>query len=303
MTDKTTLGDRMKDYEATSQSTLLKRTPVIIRVDGRAFHTFTKRLVADRTGAAWQDHKIEDPSLRTSPFSDIMHEVMSYTAATLLNQIQNAVFVYTQSDEISILLRDWDRLETQQWFGANLQKMVSLSASIASTAFNYHLKRYSTPLSIQDLALFDSRTYNLPKEEVTNYFIWRQQDASRNSVNMLGRFYFSQKEMHGKSNSQVQDMMMLQHNVNWNDIPTWQKRGSCVYQRPDWNTFMSFPRATIDDNIPIFTQDRDYVEQHLVPPSNFIYSAPSILTVGDTWTDTLTGATTMWDGAQWRPVE
>jgi tRNA(His) 5'-end guanylyltransferase len=301
MTDQTTLGDRIKAYENTSQSTLLRRTPIIIRVDGRAFHTFTKRLVATRTGEAWSDRKIEDPSLATSPFSDVMHEVMSNTAATLLNQIQNSVFVYTQSDEISILLRDWDRLETQQWFGGTLQKIVSLSASIASTAFNYHLNRHTNPRSIQDLALFDARAFNLPKEEVTNYFIWRQQDASRNSVNMIGRFYFSQKQMHGKSNSQVQDMLMLEHGVNWNDIPTWQKRGICVYQRPDWNSFMSFSRSNIDEDIPIFTQDRQYIERHLSAPDDIITSAGSLVSVGDRWTEP-SGEIIQWDGAQWRSI-
>jgi tRNA(His) 5'-end guanylyltransferase len=266
MTDKTTLGDRMKEYEATTRTSLLRRTPVIIRIDGRAFHTFTKRIVADqfldtdRTG-----NRVCDMSLIDTPYSVKLHEVMNATAASLLNNIQNAVFVYTQSDEISVLLKDWDRNETQQWFGAGLQKMCSLSASIATATFNYCFEREFgyVPTSTQDLATFDSRVFNIPKEEVTNYFIWRQQDASRNSVQMYGRHFFSAKEMHGKSNVQVQDMLMLQKGKNWNDLPAWMKRGSAVYINPSWNEWQSFKKAMVDDNIPIFTQDREFVERHL----------------------------------------
>jgi tRNA(His) 5'-end guanylyltransferase len=114
--------------------------------------------------------------------------------------------------------------------------------------------------------MFDARVYNLPKEEVTNYFLWRQQDASRNSIQMLGHYHFSQKEMHGKNNSQVQDMLMLQKGVNWNDLATWMKRGSCVIQDPTWSEMSSGMRYKIDDEIPIFTQYRNYIEQHLETP-------------------------------------
>jgi tRNA(His) guanylyltransferase len=206
------LGTRMKGYESTSQSKLLTRTPVIIRIDGRAFHTFTRCL------------KALDPSLKDTPFSTIMHDTMMYTTHTLVENVQNCVFGYTQSDEISLLMRDWDFHETQQWFGANIQKITSISASIATAAFNVDFAQYRRPIYFSDMAQFDSRVYNLPKEEVTNYFIWRQQDASRNSIQMLGRFHFSQKQMHGKSNNEVQDMLMQDKTTNWNDLPTWMKR-------------------------------------------------------------------------------
>jgi tRNA(His) 5'-end guanylyltransferase len=182
-------------------------------------------------------------------------------------EVQTCQLAYTQSDEISLLLRDWDNLETQQWFGGNVQKMTSVSASIATAMFNnVYGKDIKQPESFQDLALFDARVYNLPKEEVTNYFIWRQQDATRNSIQMLGHYHFSQKEMHGKNNNQVQDMLMLQKGVNWNDLATWMKRGSCVIQDPYWSPVMSSPREVVDDFIPIFTQNRNYVERHLETP-------------------------------------
>lgn len=241
------LGDRMKRAESTSKTQLLSRMPVIIRIDGRAFHTFAKRITRF-------DHSMND-----TPFSVAMHNIMVETTRELVNSIQNCVLGYTQSDEISLLLRDWDTHETQQWFGGSHQKMVSVSASIATAAFNFHAANIGFEQNtFSDMAQFDSRVYNLPKEEVTNYFIWRQQDASRNSVQMLGHHHFSQKQMHGKNNSQVQDMLMLEKNINWNDIPTWMKRGTCVV--PEYFT------DGVDEDIPIFTQDRDYLERLLMPP-------------------------------------
>lgn len=246
MTDRNTLGDRMKEYEATSQSSLLRRTPVIIRIDGRAFHTFTRCLTT------------LDPSVMQTPFSTTMNSCMVSTTAACVLGVQSAVLAYTQSDEISILLRDWDRHETQQWFGGNVQKMVSVSASIATAAFNFKFAGVRQPIQLTDMAQFDSRVYNIPTEEVANYFLWRQQDASRNSVQMLGRYYFSAKQMHGKNNSEVQDMLMLERGVNWNDLPTWMKRGTCISRE------RNLGGVVLDTEIPIFSQDRNYINKHLI---------------------------------------
>lgn len=245
------LGDRMKGYEAIPKTFLMRRTPVIIRIDGRAFHTFTKCL------------KQLDPVLAVTPFSDIMHASMVYTTTKLVESIQNCVLGYTQSDEISLLLRDWDQHETQQWFGGNVQKITSISASIATAAFNMVFSRFKTPAEFKDLAQFDARVYNVPKDEVTNYMIWRQQDASRNSVQMLGHFHFTQKEMHAKNNIEVQDMLMLQKGINWNDMPTWAKRGMCVNRLSDVE---EGGKIVVDEEIPIFTQDRTYIERQLIVP-------------------------------------
>lgn len=249
----------MKGYETVSQTSLYNRMPVIIRLDGRAFHTFTKRL------------KHVDPVLKTTPFSDLMHLVMVNTTRELVEGVQNCVFGYTQSDEISLFLRDWDEYETQQWFGNNLQKIVSCSASLATAAFNFYYQhaQANLPKKLSDVAQFDSRAYNLPREEVANYFGWRQNDASRNSVQMLGHYHFSQKEMHGKSNSAVQDMLMLEKQTNWNDIPVWQKRGTVVYRGFKEG---QAPIVT-DEAIPVFTKDRDYVDQFLLTPNQRIENA------------------------------
>jgi tRNA(His) guanylyltransferase len=248
--EKDSLGDRMKSFEDTTRFHVQRRTPVIIRLDGRAFHTFTKCL------------KHYDDSMKTTPFSIKMHEVMTMTMLGCMALTQNAVFGYTQSDEISILLRDWDKHETEQWFKGALQKIVSVSASQASVIFNHFFdEEVRKAQTFNDLAHFDARVFNIPKEEVANYFIWRQQDASRNSVQMLGHFHFSQKEMHGKNNSQVQDMLMLEKQVNWNDLPVWMKRGTTGFPNP--NRGEGIPPILADENCPIFTTDRDYIEKYL----------------------------------------
>lgn len=230
--DKTSLGDRMKKYEGVSKTKLLRRTPVIIRLDGKAFHTWTRQL------------RNTDISLEKEPYSSIMHTRMMLTTKFLMKNIQNAVFAYSQSDEISILLNDWKKLNTDQWFDGSIQKIASVSASMATVGFNID--------SAYSPAMFDSRVFNLPKEEVVNYFIWRQQDATRNSINMLGQFYFSHARLQGQNVSQVQDMLMNIHGVNWNDIDTHKKRGFCVTLDNDY-----------DKDIPIFTKARNYIEKHM----------------------------------------
>ena len=241
------LGTRMKRYESVTKTHLMRRTPTIIRIDGRAFHTFTKRL------------KRIDPSLKDTPYSLIMHDCMMSTTNALVDGIQGCVLGYTQSDEISLLLRDWDTLETQPWFDGSVQKIASVSAAIATAAFNFAYGKYEIPLDFSDLAQFDSRVHNIPVEEVVNYFIWRQQDASRNSIQMFGHHYFSQREMHGLTNSEVQDKLMLEKGINWNDVAIWMKRGSCL----DRSTSGGHTMFVRDDEIPIFTQDREYISRVL----------------------------------------
>jgi tRNA(His) 5'-end guanylyltransferase len=234
--DKTSLGDRMKGYENVVRNVLIRRMPVILRVDGRAFHTLTKRSKFDK------------------PFDTQMSAAMTVVAHDLFNEIQGAKFVYTQSDEVSVLITDYDTLQTDAWFGYNIQKMVSISASIASNSFNeffanHALEKYRNPIR---RAQFDARVFNLPKEEVCNYFIWRQQDATRNSVSMLAQSLFSHNELHGKSCNEMQDMMFIERGINWGALDTWKKRGICVTGNCKVNT-----------EIPIFKDDRDYIEQHV----------------------------------------
>ena len=267
--DKTSLGDRMKNnYENISRYYLTRRMPVIIRVDMKAGHTFTKGL--------------------KKPFDDIFVKSMQDTMRYLCENIQGCVLGYTQSDEISLALTDYTELTTDAWFGNNLQKMCSVSASMATLAFNQafdhnameHIDRiigtsdttgnateYTKILlnARAKGAMFDSRVFTIPKEEVCNYFIWRQQDATRNSILSVGQANFSQKELQGKSCNNIQDMLMTQNGVNWNDFGTTLKRGSCcikVHYNTVGLTYGCASRNTwiIDNEIPIFSQNREYIE-------------------------------------------
>jgi tRNA(His) guanylyltransferase len=221
---------------------------------------------------------------------------MQETAKYLCENIQGCSLAYTQSDEISLLLIDYQRFETSAWFDYEIQKMTSISASMATMAFNrifndlvreyrfnngenfdlstkegeekhYLLQAYKS--SMDKGAMFDSRVFNIPREEVTNYFYWRQLDASRNSVQMVGQANFSHRELQHKSCNDIQDMLMIQKGINWNDFSTYQKRGSCVVKE---NYLDATPESTdselirscwiIDKNIPIFRgEGREYIER------------------------------------------
>lgn len=237
--DKTTLGDRMKRYESVSKNYLMRKTPVIMRLDGKAFHTYTKQRVICDEGV----------------YSQKLRDLFTNTTYCLFKEMQGSRLAYMQSDEVSILLTDWRNVSTDAWFSYNVQKMVSVASSI----FTYYFNETAEHNDIFGPALFDARVFNVPLSEVTNYFIWRQQDATRNSINMLGQSKFSHKELQGKTTSQVQDMLMEQHNINWNDIPTIFKRGSCIVSDFDGESIS----VRVDNEIPIFTQDRDYIEKHL----------------------------------------
>lgn len=276
------LGDRMKsNYENRAKTYLVRRMPVIIRLDGKAFHTFTKGL--------------------KKPYDEIFHNTMNATMKYLCENIQGCKLGYTQSDEITILLTDYDTLDTDAWFDNNVQKICSVSASMATMMFNKTLldevNRYDwywkfsfTPQSVEIQekhreyvntirraiergAMFDSRCFNIPAEEVTNCFIWRQQDATRNAIQMLGQCNFSHKELHGKSCNDIQDMLMTQKGINFNDMPTEFKRGVCCvkeeYSVSDLSTYsgpiepITRTRWVLDKEIPIFTQDRNYVEKNV----------------------------------------
>lgn len=274
--DKTTLGDRMKNnYENITRYYLTRRMPVIIRVDGRSFHTFTNGF--------------------KKPFDDVLVKTMQDTMKYLCENIQGCVLGYTQSDEISLVLTDYAEITTDAWFGNNLQKMCSVSASMATLtfnkAFNDNIVKYIdnnldadcgvtkdlteyTKILINARnkgAMFDSRVFTIPKEEVCNALIWRQQDATRNSIQSVGQANFSQKELHGKSCNDIQDMLMLQKGINWNDYSTTLKRGSCCIKADDSLTeydevgnicgYTKRSKWVIDNEIPIFTQDRNYVEK------------------------------------------
>jgi len=276
------IGTRMKKYyEEIPKTRLMRRCPVIIRLDMRAGHSYTKGF--------------------KRPFDDIFIKSMQDTAKYLCQNVQGAVMSYQQSDEISLLLIDYQTLNSQAFFDYEVQKVCSITASMATLAFNeafeknvYNLMHKTTENNQDDSdeykeallkamtkgAMFDSRCFNLVKEECANYFYWRQLDATRNSIQMVGQANFSHKELQGKSCNAIQDMLHEQRGINWNDLPTYQKRGSCcikieeladgaikelgdgsgVYNEGD----VIRRRWVIDNDIPIFTGDcRQYIERFI----------------------------------------
>ncbi len=201
------LGDRMKRYEVVTQQVLPIRTYTIVRIDGRAFHSYTKGYVR--------------------PFDQRLMDDMDTVAIELVRQMSGAQIAYVQSDEISILLTDFAELNTQPWFDSNLQKIVSNSASLATGLFNDVHSDYN-----ELIALFDARAFTIPTAcEVENYFLWRQQDAERNSLSMLARAHYSHKELVNKRAADMHEML-YQKGVNWANLNTRYKRGGFVYRSP-----------------------------------------------------------------------
>lgn len=266
--NKDSLGDRMKQYENVPKNQLMRRQPVIIRIDGKAFHTFTRGF--------------------KRPFDDILIKSMQETMKHLCENIQGCKMGYCQSDEISLLLTDYENINTAAWFDYQVQKMCSIAASMATLAFNrafdnrvdaidndifngeddYDLSYLSALHKAQEKgAIFDARCFSIPKEEVCNYFIWRQMDCTRNSINMVAQTNFSHKELQGKSCNEMQNMLLTKKNINWNDFSTPEKRGSCcikdgISQHVDMKTNQISTKKVwrIDYDIPIFTENREYIE-------------------------------------------
>lgn len=227
-------GDRMKGkYENPFRITLPQRTNVIIRIDGKAFHTFTKGL--------------------PRPYYPPLAETMDRAAAYLCKNLMGAKFAYGQSDEYSFLLTDYDTLDTEMWFGGNVQKMASVSASMFTAVFN---REWDDVLYASALAMFDARVFVVPsRTEVLNYFLWRQQDATRNSLSMLAQTHFSHRELQGKNSTDMHEMLH-QKGINWANEPTVFKRGRVVRKL---TVSGGASHWEVDPEIPVFNQDWAYL--------------------------------------------
>ena len=237
------LGDRMKEfYEFRAKTKLVRRMPVIIRLDGKAFHTFTRGFA--------------------KLFDKRMIEAMQETTLELCKSIQGCVFGYTQSDEITLILVDYNAIDVSAWYDYEVQKMCSVAASMATLAFNriFHNKirefvnehykvitdkeTYGEELSnsvnellksynraIEMGAMFDARCFNVPQNDLLNVVLWRVKDATRNSINSLGQAWFKHKELEGKTTNQVQDMLFEKYGINWNNLPNEEKCGTFVIKK------------------------------------------------------------------------
>jgi tRNA(His) 5'-end guanylyltransferase len=278
MSKKDNIGDRMKThYEDRTRTYLTRRNNILIRIDGKAFHTYTLGL--------------------NKPYDQGLLDDMNETTKYLCENIQGAKMGYVQSDEISIWLTDYDTKDTSAWFDYNLQKMCSISASLATAKFNQlRMERFVEQrggfMKPPGLATFDARVFVIPHiDEVVNYFIWRQQDATRNSVSMAAQSMFSTSALHGVKCDKMQDLMM-ENGTNWNDFPTRFKRGAAIIktkdtfykkkgeksfgvQIPEGHEHRYMDQVTgetpyefyyrskwiIDNEMPILTQDKNYVEK------------------------------------------
>ena len=197
MSGHASLGDRMKKYEAVYDLGLMPRSPLVVRVDGRAFLSFLR-------GAK-------------KPFDNLMISSMIHAAQVTAREMQGFKLAYIQSDECTFVLTDYDDLNTQGWFDYRLSKVISIAASTFAVAFNY---RYGS-----STATFDARAFTMPIDDVPNVFVWRQQDWERNSVQMLTRSHFSHKQCHGKNIPAMHDML---HGigVNWAHLDDRLKSGT-----------------------------------------------------------------------------
>ena len=271
--NKDSLGDRMKkSYEYITRTFLTRRIPVIIRLDGKAFHTFTRGF--------------------DKPFDGVLMRSMQRTMKYMCENVQGCVFGYTQSDEITLVLTDYAKTTTDAWFGYNVQKMASVAASMATLAFDRffaeeyddfgnkmvgHCDASSKERKLWDKyreahkrgAIFDARAFSVPKDEVCNCLIWRQQDAVRNSIEAAGQAHFSARELHKKSTEEIRQML-LGKEINWLEFSTDCKRGSCCYrvqvtedvQIPDRGTVtVTRNRWVVDHDIPVFSTNRLFVEK------------------------------------------
>ena len=271
------LGKRMKEfYEQVPKARLMRRVPVAIRIDGKAFHTFTRHL--------------------KKPFDMVLVESMQDTMLHLCNNIQGCVLGYTQSDEITLILCDYQTLTTSAWFDYEIQKMCSVAASMATLAFNQAFDRHvddvlnemclngdsekseieyvNALLKAKDIgAMFDARVFNIPREEVTNLVYWRQLDAMRNSIEMVGHANFSPSQLHKKSCEDIV-AMLKDIGIEYDEqFATYLKRGSCAVKRLMEtgnvnSTLMSTPNArkkwVLDKEIPVFKdENREYIEKEI----------------------------------------
>ncbi|MCK4665916.1 tRNA(His) guanylyltransferase Thg1 family protein [Candidatus Dependentiae bacterium] len=243
------LEERMKGYE--QKIKLPENLPVIIRIDGRAFHTLTRGMA--------------------KPFDHIFINRMNDVAIALCKEVQNCRMAYVQSDEISLLL--YQKRDAHPWFGNEIQKITSITASIASSVYTRTFACYDNRNTV---VAFDSRAFVMPHNDVVNYFIWRQLDWMRNSVQMLARSHFSHNDLKNVSTTEMHELL-LNKGVDWNEIKSYLRKGRTAikvksmeplddeYNIGDEIEYYERTRWTIDDNIPVFTKDRGYIESKLEP--------------------------------------
>jgi len=258
-----TLGDRMKMLEMAEAGRMaMPLVPVMIRLDGKAFHTWTKGL--DR------------------PFDIRLSEAMARTTEELVDQC-GAIIGYTQSDEISLVLYS-DRYDSQIFFNGRIQKLVSVTASICTFWFNHFA---AAMLPNRGPALFDCRVWTVPnKMEAVNTLLWRELDATKNSISMAAQAYFSHKELQNKHASEMHDMLYSK-GINWDKYPDFFKRGTYVARQKVIRAFTAeeidkLPAAHEARKNPNLTVERTELKRLSLPPLTKITNRLGVIFDGET---------------------
>lgn len=205
------LGERMKAYEEVFRQKLPIRMPVVIRLDGKAFHTLTRKC--------------------EKPFDVALNTALREAVIALLDEVP-ARMAYLQSDEISLLLIDYNKFESMQWFDGIVPKMVSVAASIMGAEFSL---RWGKP------GYFDARVFAVPERDIINYFIWRQKDCTRNAISSAAQSVFSPKQLHGKSSEEM-IAMLESAGKPWQSFPEKLIRGTIAI-RGEASTAPTFSEA------------------------------------------------------------
>lgn len=219
----------MKDYEAVYSHTFTKRSCLIIRVDGRSFHNFTKDF--------------------SRPFDADFVKAMVHGASMTACDMAGFKLAYVQSDEASFLITDYDDVNTQGWFNYEVNKIVSISASLMTIHFYDHLSPSGKIKNV--FPNFDSRAFIVPQDDVANYFVWRAKDWARNSLNMYARSFFSQKEMHGKGVSAIHEMLH-QRGKNWaTDLDDQLKNGTYLMRTEERKKAIELRCDILPNHAPI----------------------------------------------------
>lgn len=237
---KDSLGNRMKGYEDVYRSYLPKNMPVIIRLDGSHFHNYTKGMI--------------------KPFDEGLIQAFWETCEYLGEEVGGCKFIYHQSDEISLLIRNDDTFETQAWFKNNFQKLVSVTASLATAKFNEAIKKYYPDK--KELATFDSRVFILPESEIVNYFIWRQQDCMRNAISMVAQSLFSHKSLQGQKKDKMIERMKEEKGLDfYNDIEIYKQRGACFENIEFDFEGAKRKRWEVNKEMPIIKESRELINK------------------------------------------
>lgn len=249
------LGDRMKRHEAAGQLLLGIKTPVIIRIDGRSFHTFTRKC--------------------EKPYDDGLISAMIDSTIEVAKEISGFKLAYVASDEASFIISDTPGEETQPWFGNNLSKIVS----VASSLFTAHFNELYKGVRGSRFATFDARAFSIPVDDLPNYFVWRQKDWMRNSIQMYARAHFSDKSLHGKSTKQiVKDLLEI--GADFSEVAdvyrlgTWiSKAGKVQGKKQDYLAIFSEENYAkladyfgIPNGVPVIVEDAPVIVEEVIIP-------------------------------------